>query len=165
MKEIYLAGGCFWGVEGYYQLLKGVLKTKVGYANGNTKNPTYNDLIQKRATHAETVYVLYDEQIISLSTLLDHYFRFIDPFSINKQGADVGIQYRSGIYYVNATDAQVIKDYLEYFEKKQGKKVSIEALPLVHFYDAEEAHQNYLLKNPYGYCHIDLGLIKEEEKK
>lgn len=163
MKEIYLAGGCFWGVEHYFANLKGVISTESGYANGNTINPTYEDLINKKATHAETVKVVYDE--ISLKNLLSHFFRFVDPFSINKQGNDVGIQYRSGIYYVDPSDKEIILEVIKEIENKHQKTSAVEVEPLKNYYKAESYHQDYLVKNPDGYCHVDLSLLKKEERK
>ena len=160
MKTIYLAGGCFWGVEAYFQRLKGVISTKVGYANGNTTNPKYEDLKQGKATHSETVLIQYDENIISLEKLLEHYLRFVDPYSINKQGHDEGLQYRSGVYG-NKEDLKKVKQYFDAHLKPEYK---IEILPLDNFYNAEEYHQNYLKKNPNGYCHVNLNLIRDEEK-
>lgn len=163
MKEIYLAGGCFWGVEQYFANLKGVVSTEAGYANGNIENPTYEDLIEKRATHAETVKVIYDET--SLKDLLSHFFRFVDPFSLNKQGNDIGIQYRSGIYYVDPSDKKIILEVIKEIEEKYKKTSAVEVGPLKNYYEAEDYHQEYLVKNPGGYCHVDLTLLKEEERK
>ena len=161
MKTIYLAGGCFWGVEAYFQMLKGVRKTEVGYANGNTKNPKYEDLKKGIATHAETVKIEYDENIISLEKLLEHFLRFVDPYSVDKQAEDVGHQYRSGVY---GDKADIIKAKA-YFDKVLKDNYKIELLELVNYYKAEEYHQDYLTKNPKGYCHVNLGLIKDEEKE
>lgn len=165
MKEIYLAGGCFWGVERYFSLLKGVLETEVGYANGNLENPSYEMLINHQATHAETVYLKYDSNLITLSELLDHFFRFVNPHLKNRQGADIGIQYRSGIYYLDPADKTIIENYLAHLKTTTKKTIYTECLPLSNYYKAESYHQNYLLNNPNGYCHVDLSLLKEEEKK
>lgn len=162
MKEIYIAGGCFWGVEKYYNSLKGVIETKCGYANGNTENPKYEDLKKHLATHSETVYIKYDESIISIEKILEHFLRFVDPYSINKQAEDEGLQYRSGVYYLNEQDKEKI---LNYFKKHLNENYKIEVLPLNNFYEAEEYHQKYLDKNIHGYCHINLNLIKDNEKK
>ena len=161
-KVIFLAGGCFWGVEEYFSRLKGVLFTKSGYANGLTKNPTYQEVKSQLTKHAETVKVTYDDEVISLKDILGHYLRFVDPYSINKQGEDEGIQYRSGIYYLNDEDERVIK---EFFKLTLKDNYQIEVKPLDNFYEAEEYHQNYLKKNPSGYCHVNLNLIKKEELK
>jgi len=165
MKRIVLAGGCFWGVEAYFQQLKGVSKTRVGYANGNFANPKYEDLLAHKATHAEAVDITYDENDISLDTLLSHMFRFIDPTILDRQGHDIGHQYRTGVYYVDESDLPVIKSFMSKQQPFYKKPIVVEVLPLQGFYDAEEYHQDYLLKNPFGYCHVDLRLIKPGEKK
>lgn len=162
-QVIYLAGGCFWGMEGYFKKVKGVISTTVGYANGNIVNPTYQQVKSHEASHAETVKIVYDQNVVSLTKLLEHLLRVIDPYSINHQGEDFGMQYRTGVYYTNIKDLQVIK---EYFISKQGRRpFVIEVLPLANFYDAEEYHQDYLDKNPTGYCHINFNLLKESERK
>ena len=112
-KTIYIAGGCFWGVEMYYKSLKGVIDTEVGYANGDKENPSYEDVKHHLASHAETLKLVYDSNIISLEKILEHFLRFVDPYSINKQGEDEGVQYRSGVYFVAAEDKQVICSYLD----------------------------------------------------
>lgn len=162
MKTIYLAGGCFWGVERYFSLVKGVLTTEVGYANGTLDNPKYEDLKHGLDDASETVKIEYDEKVISLEKLLELYLRVVDPFSINKQGEDEGVQYRTGIYYVDMSDKQRI---LNYFESIGLKDYKIEILPLRKFYKAEEYHQKYLEKNPHGYCHIQMNFLKPEEMK
>ena len=162
MKTIYIAGGCFWGVEAYYRQLKGVISTIVGYANGNKENPTYEEVKQHLANHAETLKVEYDEGIISLEKLLEHFLRFVDPYSVDKQGEDIGHQYRSGVYYIDEEDEEIIRNY---FDKKLSINYKIEILPLINFYTAEEYHQQYLLKNPHGYCHVNLNLIRDDERK
>ncbi len=153
-KVIYLAGGCFWGTEKYLSGIKGITKTDVGYANGNTENPTYEEVCHNNTGHAETVRVVYDPEVINLSFLLTLYYDVINPISVNKQGADTGTQYRTGIYYVDDKDIEVIKDSIAQLQKKYDKPVAIEVLPLKNYYLAEEYHQKYLDKNPNGYCHI-----------
>lgn len=165
-KVIYLAGGCFWGLEAYMQKLNGVEDAISGYANGKTENPSYYDL--KTSGHAETVKVLYNPEIISLEDILAHYLRVVNPVSINKQGNDVGTQYRTGIYYTDEADKTIIENILAKEQTKHDKPIAIEVEPLKQFYDAEEYHQDYLEKNPGGYCHIDLSLAdkpldKDEE--
>ena len=165
-KVIYLAGGCFWGLEAYMQKLNGVEDAISGYANGKTENPSYYDL--KTSGHAETVKVLYNPEIISLEDILAHYLRVVNPVSINKQGNDVGTQYRTGIYYTDEADKAIIENILAKEQTKHDKPIAIEVEPLRQFYEAEEYHQDYLEKNPGGYCHIDLSLAdkpldKDEE--
>ena len=164
-KRILLGSGCFWGVEEYFKRLNGVINTSVGYANGNFKNPTYEDLKKHIATHAEACEIIYDDEVISLEKLLEHMFRFIDPFAVNKQGGDVGIQYRTGVYYKTLEDKEVILSFMHKKEKYYNRKLAVEVEEEREYYLAEEYHQDYLTKNPYGYCHVNMNLIKEDEKK
>ena len=159
IREIYLAGGCFWGVEAYVSRIDGVVDAISGYANGRTENPSYEDLGE--SGHAETVQVRYDTREISLDEVLIYFFRIIDPTSLNRQGNDAGAQYRTGIYYVEGADRAVIDHRLEEVQKGYEEPVVVEVEPLGNFYVAEEYHQDYLEKNPTGYCHIDLGLADE----
>lgn len=153
-KEIYLAGGCFWGVEKYFSLIDGVIETQVGYANGNTDNPTYYQVCHENTDHAETVKIVYEDTGESLPVLLSLYYEIIDPTSIDRQGNDVGRQYRTGIYYTNPGDLPIIETSLDGLRRKLRRELAIEVLPLKCFWPAEEYHQKYLLKNPEGYCHI-----------
>jgi methionine-S-sulfoxide reductase len=155
MKTIYLAGGCFWGTEKYFSLIPGVISCSVGYANGNTENPSYEKVCRCSTGHAETVKVEYDESKISLEHLLELFYDVIDPVSLNRQGADVGTQYRTGIYYTQETDRDTIKVSIADLQKKHCEQVMVEIMPLENYYPAEEYHQKYLDKNPGGYCHID----------
>ena len=161
-KTIYLAGGCFWGVQEYFSRLKGVIQTTCGYANGTTAFPTYEEVKSQKSGHAETVKIEYDDQIISLDKLLEHFLRFVDPYAVNKQGEDEGTQYRTGVYYVDLIDAINARSYLSSHLKKG---YTIEIAKLNNFFKAEEYHQDYLKKNPTGYCHINLNVIKDNEKK
>ncbi len=160
IKEIYLAGGCFWGTEAFMQRIKGVIDAESGYANGNTLNPTYQEVC-KGSGHAEVVKVTYDAEQIALSTLLDYYFKVIDPISINQQGEDKGIQYRTGIYYVDPQDAPVVTQALEMLQTQYAEPLAVENKMLEHYFPAEEYHQDYLDKNPNGYCHIDIQLMND----
>ncbi len=155
MKKIYLAGGCFWGVEHYLGLLDGVKETTVGYANSDIESPRYEDLKAHRSSASETVEVLYDEEKISLKQLLDMFFLIIDPTILDRQGHDEGHQYRTGIYYTDKEDADIIKSSLSELSSKYDKPIVTELLPLENFTVAEEYHQDYLIKNPNGYCHVD----------
>jgi len=154
MAEIYLAGGCFWGTEKYLASIKGVVSTEVGYANGNTENPTYEDVCKRNTGHAETVHVTYDPAVLPLAFLLELYYESIDPTSVNRQGGDAGTQYRTGIYYVDEADLPAIRRSIEKLQKRFDRPVAIEVEPLRNFYRAEEYHQKYLDKTPNGYCHI-----------
>ena len=156
LKKIYLTGGCFWGIEAYMERIYGVFDAVSGYANGNTKNPKYEDLLYNNSGHAETVEVTYDPSKVSLEKLLYDYLKVVDPTSLNKQGNDRGTQYRTGVYYTDESEKNLIQSVLENEQKKYTDKIVIEVLPLDNFTKAEEYHQNYLEKNPNGYCHIDL---------
>lgn len=156
IQRIYFAGGCFWGVEAYFDKIDGVEDVISGYANGNIENPTYNQVMLGNTEFAETVEVTYDETIVSLEALIVHYFKVIDPTSLNKQGNDVGDQYRTGIYYRNEEDFSTINTLLNLEQLKWDKEIVVENEPLENFYRAEEYHQDYLDKNPNGYCHINL---------
>ena len=144
-SEIYLAGGCFWGTEFLMRNVPGVVSVEVGYANGPTRNPTYHDVCND-AGHAEAAHVIYDPNGVSLPKLLDIYYQSIDPTLVNRQGNDRGIQYRTGIYFSDPADE------------------SVECAPIKNFYRAEEEHQEYLYKNPNGYCHISRSFINEQAK-
>ena len=163
-KEIYLAGGCFWGTQHYFDCLSGVVQTEVGYANGKTENPTYEQVKYENTGHAETVKVTYDPEKRSLADLLIQYYKIIDPVSVNRQGGDVGIQYRTGIYYTDSEERTVIEESLRELQKQYDSPLAVEALPLSNFYTAEEYHQKYLEKNPGGYCHISPAMFEEAKR-
>jgi peptide methionine sulfoxide reductase msrA/msrB len=154
-KEIVLAGGCFWGLEKYFQEIEGVLETQVGFANGKTQAPSYEDVCYRNTGHAEVVDIVYDSEIVSLAFLLEMYYQVIDPTILNRQGPDTGTQYRTGIYFIDSEDQAVIADSLANLQKKYRDKVVVELKPLENFYLADESHQKYLDKHPGGYCHID----------
>lgn len=151
-----MAGGCFWGVEEYVSRIEGVVDTEVGYANGHKNNPTYEEVCTGETGHVETTYIKYDERVISLEDLLNRFWRIIDPTLLNRQGGDIGTQYRTGIYYVDRSDLPIINKTLEDQKSKYDKKIVTEIMPLSVFYSAEEYHQDYLKKTPNGYCHIDM---------
>ena len=164
-KVIYLAGGCFWGVEAFISRLKGVNQTEVGYANGRDLAPTYEKVCSGKTGHAETVKVTYNPEIISLDKILENFYRIIDPFSKNRQGNDIGTQYRTGIYWQEEEQKEIVLSFLKAKQKETQKRIVIEAYPISCFYPAEAYHQKYLEKNPNGYCHVDLNLINDEEIK
>lgn len=159
MKTIYLAGGCFWGVQKFFDQFDGVVSTETGYANGPEKAPSYQDVCHNSG-HAETVRIEYDESVISLTELLNYYFMIIDPLSVNQQGHDRGIQYRTGIYYTEKEQLSEIMKVYEKEEEKAGAKLAVEVSPIVNFFKAEDYHQKYLDNNPGGYCHVPLNLLK-----
>lgn len=161
LKKIYLAGGCFWGIEEYMQRIYGVYDAVSGYANGKVNNPSYKTVSSGKSGYAETVEVTYDSKKIKLEDLLNHYFKIIDPTSLNKQGNDRGSQYRTGIYYVDDSDKEVIDKVMNFQAKKYSEKIVVENMKLKNFTVAEDYHQDYLRKNPNGYCHIDLSKAGE----
>jgi peptide methionine sulfoxide reductase msrA/msrB len=161
VKQIYLAGGCFWGVEYYFSLVCGVVETEVGYANGKVENPTYEKVCSGLTGFVEAVRVRYDSSRLRLIELLELFYKIIDPTSLNRQGNDVGEQYRTGIYYEDVTDKPLIERSLKTLGKTLSRPVAIESGPIKCFYPAEEYHRKYLEKNPEGYCHIPGGLFQE----
>ena len=159
-KEIYLAGGCFWGIEHYLKQLQGVTHTEVGFANGQTQNPTYEEVYTDTTGYAETVRVVYDDSLIDLPFLFEVFMKAIDPTSLNKQGEDQGTRYRTGIYYVDPSDGPLVRQLLHDAQRNYSTPLVVEAEPLRNFYPADERHQDYLDKNPTGYCHLPLSLFQ-----
>ena len=160
MRTIDLAGGCFWGVEAYFKQLDGVVDTTSGYADGRLPNPTY-EMVCNGSGHTEAVRITYDDSVISLDSLLKHYFNIINPTYVNRQGPDVGIQYRSGIYNFSAADEAVINARIRVVEDAYKRPIVVEVKPNVSFYEAEDYHQDYLDKNKNGYCHVNLASYKK----
>lgn len=158
LKEIHLAGGCFWGVEAYFKKLGGVVATDVGYANGNIEHPSYEQVCSGRTNFAETMALLYNPEKMSLEQILSHFFRIIDPQSLNKQGNDVGTQYRTGIYSNDKPTLEVARNFIKRKARHYKLPIVVEVENLKSYYSAEEYHQDYLSNNPQGYCHIDLNL-------
>lgn len=159
IKEIYLAGGCFWGVDEYFSRIEGIVSTESGYANGKTKDTNYK--ILDETDHAETVRIEYNPEKISMLEILDIYFALIDPTSINKQGNDIGRQYRTGIYSKDELDLKIAKIYVKDKQEEYKDKIQVEVMKLLNYIKAEDYHQKYLKKNPGGYCHIDLSIDYE----
>jgi methionine-S-sulfoxide reductase len=159
MKDIYLAGGCFWGTEHYFKQIHGVVGTEVGFANGNTENPTYKEVYTDQTGYAETVRVTYDERVVTLEFLLNMFFKAIDPVSLNKQGHDEGTRYRTGIYYTSEDQLAVVDKVFAEQQALTAEPIVVERLPLKNFYAANEYHQDYLDKNPQGYCHLPQALF------
>ena len=156
MKTIYLAGGCFWGLEKYVGLVRGVMSTEVGYANGSRDNARYGD----SSGYAEAVKIDYDPQVASLPFLLGLYYDAIEPTSVNRQGNDVGAEYRTGIYFTDQADKTAIEQSLAELQKGYSDPIAIEVGPLLRYNAAEDHHQKYLDKNPGGYCHIPRKLFE-----
>ena len=163
LQTIYLAGGCFWGVEAFISRLKGVNTTEVGYANGIDLAPTYEKVCSGKTGHAETVKATYNPKIISLNEILENFYMIIDPYSKNRQGPDIGTQYRTGIYWQEDSQKNIVLNFLKEKQKFSSKRIAVEARPIGSFYPAEDYHQKYLERNPQGYCHVDLNLIDDEE--
>lgn len=164
MKTIYLAAGCFWGAEHYLKLIRGIIHTEVGFANGHTDNPTYKQVYTDTTGYAEAVRVDYDPELISLKLLIELYFKAIDPTSLNQQGEDRGTRYRTGIYYTDPSELDTIKSVVDEVAQHYDRPLVVEVEPLRNFYPAEEYHQDYLDKNPDGYCHLPLTLFEFAKK-
>jgi methionine-S-sulfoxide reductase len=164
MKTMILAGGCFWGMEAYYSRLKGITATTVGYTDGPTEHPTYREVCQSIG-HVEAIHLTYDESVLSLEKILEHFVRIVDVTQVNRQMHDVGIQYRNAVFFTDPGDEAPIRTYLESYQKKIGRPIATYVKAATPFYPAEEYHQQYLEKNPGGYCHINLGLLKPEERR
>lgn len=158
-REIHLAGGCFWGAEHYLKQINGITFTEVGFANGHTQQPTYKEVYTDTTGYAEAVRVQYDDKVISLRFLIELYFRAIDPTSLNRQGEDEGTRYRTGVYYSDPADLPTIREVFEAEAARHHQPLQVELLPLQNFWPAEEYHQDYLDKNPDGYCHLPLELF------
>ena len=164
MKTIYLAGGCFWGTEHYMRQFEGVVETAVGYANGTLDNPSYQQVYTDQTGHVECVKVVYDETLVSLLTLCRMFFRSIDPLLLNCQGEDVGTRYRTGIYWEDSDDSETVELVWQEVQAKYAETLAVEKMPLESFYPAEEYHQDYLLKNPEGYCHLSIQILNLSKK-
>ena len=165
MKTIYLAGGCFWGTQKFFDQFDGIIETEVGYANGKFLNPTYEQVCREDTGHVETVRIRYDEQKTSLTEILEKYFLTIDPLSVNRQGGDTGEQYRTGIYYDDDALLPEVEEAVRKEADKVGQPLAVEVRRLENFSPAEEYHQKYLDKNPGGYCHIPAKLMNMENPK
>lgn len=159
-KDIYLAGGCFWGTEHFFKQIAGVVSTEVGFANGHTANPTYEQVYTDTTGYAETVKVVYNPSQVTLEFLLRMFFVAIDPTSLNKQGHDEGTRYRTGIYYTDAADRTMIDKVFAEEQSKYAEPLVVEREPLTAFYTADEYHQDYLDKHPDGYCHLPKALFE-----
>jgi peptide methionine sulfoxide reductase msrA/msrB len=160
MKEIYLAGGCFWGAEHYFRNIEGVVDTEVGFANGDTPAPTYEQVYTDTTGYAETVRVIYNPDGLPLDELLRAFFCAIDPLSLNKQGEDEGTRYRTGIYYTDSADLPIAKKVFEEIQTEYSSPLAVELLPLKNFFVADGRHQDYLVKNPDGYCHLPIKIFR-----
>ncbi len=158
--EIYLAGGCFWGIEHLMNSLEGVNEAISGYANGYTINPSYKEVKTGDTGFKECVKVTYDPSKISLEFILYAYFYVVHPEEKNRQGNDIGSQYQAGVYYTDLKAKEICEEIFKLIKPKH-KEFYVELEPLTCFYEAEEYHQRYLDKNPNGYCHVPFEAIKE----
>lgn len=161
LNKVYFAGGCFWGVEAFFKKVYGVSDVVSGYANGTGEDPSYQDVMEGADDFVEAVEITFDPNRIDLKTLVDDLFLVIDPTSKNKQGNDVGVQYRTGVYTKSRADLDVLQQSVDEQQSYYDNKIVTEVEPLENFYLAEEVHQDYLEKNPNGYCHVDLGIVDE----
>lgn len=161
LEKIYFAGGCFWGVEAYFERIYGFYDATSGYANGTGEDPTYEIVMSGKEEFAEAVEVIYDPERVSLKEMLTYFFKVIDPTILDQQGNDIGVQYRTGIYYENENNAAIIEEMVKKEQESYDEPIVTEVLPLKNYFLAEELHQDYLAKNPNGYCHIDLSILNE----
>jgi methionine-S-sulfoxide reductase len=159
-RDLYFAAGCFWGAQKFFSLVKGVTFTEVGFANGFTENPTYKEVYTDQTGYAETVHLQYDPSVITEERLTELFLRAIDPLSLNKQGEDEGTRYRTGVYFVAEDQVPGIRAALDRTAEALGQPLAVELLPLQNFYRAEEYHQDYLEKNPTGYCHLSPAIFR-----
>ena len=163
LQEIVVAGGCFWGVDAYMARLYGVARTESAYANGHTENPTYPEVCTGQTGYAEVVKVTYDPARIGLTALLMQFFSIIDPTQHGRQAGDIGDQYRNGIYYMNDADLETIHKVMDEVAGQYTKPLATEVAPLGRYYPAETYHQDYLDKNPNGYCHVSFTDLPSEQ--
>ena len=165
-KTIFLAGGCFWGIQHYLKQINGVLETQTGFANGDPEcsKPTYEQVYTDRTGYAETVRVVYDPEVLPLKKLLDLYFLCIEPTSVNRQGEDEGTRYHTGIYYIDPSDYIIISDVCREVQSIYSSPLAVEVEPLEVFQPADEYHQDYLDKHPDGYCHLPEALFEMARK-
>lgn len=163
-QEVYFAGGCFWGTEHFMKMIAGVQETQVGYANSLVEHPSYQEVKTSRTGAVETVKVIYDAEAVSLKLLIQLFFKMIDPTSLNQQGEDIGTQYRTGIYFTDETLLPLIEATIKELASGYDKPLAVEVLPLKNFFSAEEYHQDYLDKNPGGYCHVSPELFELARK-
>lgn len=162
--DIYFAAGCFWGAQKFFKLIDGVIATEVGFANGNTENPTYREVYTDTTGYAEAVHVTYDPSVVSTEELTRLYFKAIDPLSLNRQGEDEGTRYRTGIYFTCGCQEAEAGKVMAEVEAELGQKTVVELMPLKNFTRAEDYHQDYLDKTPGGYCHLSPGIFEIARK-
>ena len=161
----YFAGGCFWGLERYFQNVDGVTDTTVGYAQSTVENPTYEQVCAGETDAAETVRVTFDPERVSLRTLSLLFLEVIDPFSVDRQGEDSGRQYRTGMFFTSEVQQSTYIAAIEQLIDRQPQRPAVLIEPLRNFYPAEAHHQDYLVNNPGGYCHIPLAAIANVKRR
>ncbi|MDO5536352.1 MAG: peptide-methionine (R)-S-oxide reductase MsrB [Desulfovibrionaceae bacterium] len=164
VREICFAGGCFWGVEEYFSRIPGVVDAVSGYANSSRHSPTYREVCSDVTNAAEAVQIQYLPDIVGLRTLARQFFRIVDPMSVNRQGNDRGTQYRTGLYYTTEEDRVILAEVMDEQARRLGRRPVVELMPLTNFFRAEEYHQDYLQKNPGGYCHIRFDGLRHLEE-
>ncbi len=165
MKDIVVAGGCFWGVDHYFAQVKGIATTNAIYANSDIENITYEQTCSGEFNAVEAVYLEYNESEISLEKIIELLFRIIDPTSLNKQAEDEGVQYRNVIYSTDKEEFIQIQKIVDSFQDQYKDPILVEVKLLENFYNAEDYHQLYLVRNKNGYCHVDFSKLKDSEKK
>jgi len=158
MKSIaVLGGGCFWCTEAVFKMIKGISVVKPGYAGGNTENPTYDQVCSGTTGHAEVIYLEYDPALVKYTDLLTVFFGSHDPTTLNRQGNDIGTQYRSVIFYTTEEQKKEAEDFIKDINEsnKDGKPVVTEVVPLPKFYEAENYHHDYFANHPGNpYCQV-----------
>lgn len=159
MKAIF-AAGCFWGVQYYFDQIPGVTNTTVGYTGGTTENPTYEEVCTHSTGHAEAVEVVFDENVVSYETLVKHFFRLHDPTQLNRQGPDVGDQYRSAIFLTDASQRTVAEKVMTDLSVNYEQPIVTQIVPASVFYAAEDYHQKYAERTGRGMCHIPYEPVK-----
>ncbi len=166
-KTIFLAGGCFWGMQHYLKQINGVTETQTGFANGDGGElgdssvcPTYEQVYTDTTGYAETVRVVFDSEVLSLRKLIELYFLCIEPTSVNRQGDDEGTRYRTGIYYIDPADYPTIMEVYRQVQHGYSSPLAVEVETLKVFHPADSYHQDYLEKHPDGYCHLPEALFE-----
>lgn len=155
MQKAIFASGCFWGVQYYFDQIPGVIETKVGYTGGHTENPTYELVCTRTTGHAEAVEITFDEEIIPFETLVKHFFHMHNPTQLNRQGPDVGDQYRSAIFYFNDEQHIMAERVKLEIQPNYEKEIVTQLAPATTFYEAEDYHQKYSERTGHGMCHVD----------
>lgn len=160
-QKAIFAAGCFWGVQFYFDQVPGVTETTVGYTDGHTKNPTYEQVCSHSTGHAEAVEIKFDTSQVSYETLVRHFFRIHDPTQLNRQGPDIGDQYRSAIYYFSEDQKKIADSVKVEVQEKYDRPIVTQIAPASEFYEAEDYHQKFAERTGRGACHVDYSPIAE----